>query len=142
MPKEPRGEEEVWYSRGLRFGCEECGSCCRGPSGYVWVTIQEIEAIARFRNEPPDATARFVRWVEGRYSLKERIDGDCIFFQPVKGCSIYPVRPAQCSTWPFWESNLRSREVWERVRLRCPGIGRGKWYSADRVKRRSRVVRS
>ena len=36
---------------------------------------------------------------------------DCVFLKedPERGrktCSIYPVRPLQCRTWPFWPENL------------------------------------
>jgi Fe-S-cluster containining protein len=34
---------------------------------------------------------------------------DCIFLREADGqrkCAIYPVRPSQCRTWPFWPSNL------------------------------------
>ena len=34
-----------WYQAGLRFGCTQCGNCCSGPPGYVWVNREEIRAI-------------------------------------------------------------------------------------------------
>ena len=36
-----------WYADGLHFECTQCGNCCSGPPGYVWVTKQDIKAIAR-----------------------------------------------------------------------------------------------
>ena len=42
-------EDEPWYAEGLRFSCQEgCVACCTGSGGYVWVTNQEIDAIASF----------------------------------------------------------------------------------------------
>ena len=38
---------------------------------------------------------------------------------------VYPVRPAQCRTWPFWNSNLESEETWKEVVSVCPGSGCG-----------------
>ena len=125
----------LWFVRGLRFGCTQCGGCCTGSAGYVWVTRPEIEAIARHRDEPVDETLRSVRWVEGRYSLKERVGGDCVYFHPVRGCVIYPVRPVQCITWPFWPSNVRTPAFWDMAARRCPGMGRGKWYAPERILR-------
>jgi len=43
-----------------------------------------------------------------------------------RGCSIYPVRPLQCRTWPFWHGNLASRQAWDLASKKCPGMDRGK----------------
>jgi Fe-S-cluster containining protein len=48
-------------------------------------------------------------------------------------CRVYPVRPRQCRTWPFWAENLR-RHVWYgEVRKRCPGVGKGRRYGAEEI---------
>ena len=36
-----------------------------------------------------------------------------MFLNPIGQCSIYDVRPVQCSTYPFWPSLLASKEDWE-----------------------------
>ncbi len=38
--------EQPWYKDGLRFKCTQCGDCCTGAPGYVWVNQAEIEGIA------------------------------------------------------------------------------------------------
>ncbi|MEI8190170.1 MAG: hypothetical protein WCI75_10690, partial [candidate division NC10 bacterium] len=40
-------------------------------------------------------------------------------------CTIHPVRPVQCRTWPFWKSNVASPESWSLAAADCPGIDRG-----------------
>ena len=35
-----------WYQQGLRFQCTQCGDCCTGAPGYVWVNKEEIAALA------------------------------------------------------------------------------------------------
>ena len=40
-------------------------------------------------------------------------------------CTVYEARPTQCRTFPFWNSNLKSRSAWERMRCFCPGIDKG-----------------
>ncbi|MEW6253075.1 MAG: hypothetical protein AB1716_20750, partial [Planctomycetota bacterium] len=35
-----------WYRDGLCFACTQCGRCCGGAPGYVWVDAAEISAIA------------------------------------------------------------------------------------------------
>ena len=79
-----------------------------------------------------DLAARHCRKVWWRISLKEHDDGDCEFLTE-DGCSVYPVRPAQCRTFPFWPDNLRSRLSWEEVADRCPGVGRGTLYTRDEI---------
>ncbi len=124
-----------WYRDGLRFTCTECGACCSGEPGYVWVNKQEAQDIAEFMDmDVEEFRDRFVRREGNRYSLIEYSDGDCIFLDPkTRGCSVYPARPIQCRTWPFWPSNLTSRKAWEETCRECPGAGQGKLYSIDQI---------
>ena len=43
----------------------------------------------------------------------KRNEGACIFLNPIGQCSIYDVRPLQCSTYPFWPSIVSSRDAWD-----------------------------
>ena len=88
---------EPWYQDGLAFECTRCGKCCTGAPGYVWVTAEDIQDIAAFRGEPePQTTGLYTRLAAGRRSLRERANGDCVFWDREAGCTIYPVRPPQC----------------------------------------------
>src|SRR6185295_19350314 len=118
--------EEPWYKDGLLFRCTRCGNCCTGAPGFVWVNDEEIAAIAAYRGEPvAEAAARYVHKLRGGRSLREKANNDCIFWDRAKGCTIYPVRPRQCRTWPFWESHEQTPEDWERTCQVCPGAGQG-----------------
>ena len=57
-------------------------------------------------------------------------------------CLIYPVRPTQCRTWPFWPANLQSVESWCLAALRCPGINRGTLHEFDEIRRKRDQTRS
>ena len=121
-----------WYVAGLAFECTQCGRCCAGPEeGYVWVTAEEIVAIATHLDiSKTEMGEKHCRLLGGRYSLAERPGNrDCVFLtcngQGERGCRIYPVRPMQCRTWPFWPINLSSPETWALSAARCPGINRG-----------------
>ncbi len=124
---------EKWYKEGLRFTCTECGSCCTGAPGYVWVTLEEIKRIAKFLgHEDGSLPADMLRRVGFRYSLTEKSNGDCVFLvsnNGKRGCSVYPVRPLQCRTWPFWTSNLKTPADWADAGDNCPGMNNGKKYN-------------
>lgn len=133
---------DVWYQDGLRFRCTRCGNCCTGQPGCVWVNDEEIAAIADHRGESlPVTMGLYTRPVDGKRSLREKANGDCIFFDRAEGCTIYQVRPRQCRTWPFWDSNLRSPEAWQHTCEICPGSGTGDLISAEEITRRLKVIR-
>jgi Fe-S-cluster containining protein len=132
MPRKPA--ESPWYREGLAFTCTRCGSCCTGAPGYVWVSPEEIERLARHRGLAVDEfSRRYVRRVGDHYSLIERPGGDCIFWDAKAGCTVYEARPVQCRTWPFWPENVETPEDWEHVTRICPGSGRGRHYTAEEI---------
>ena len=50
--------QQPWYDKGLRFSCSECGDCCTGAPGYVWVNKEEIAAIVGHLRENRIEAAR------------------------------------------------------------------------------------
>ena len=133
---------EPWYKDGLAFECTRCGKCCTGEPGFVWVTDDELAAIAAFLGEPVEQVrALFTRKSRGRRTLREKEGGDCVFYDRAKGCTIYPVRPPQCRTWPFWESNVESPEAWERTKAVCPGSGHGELIPVEEITLRVKVIK-
>jgi Fe-S-cluster containining protein len=133
---------EPWYRDGLRFRCTRCGHCCTGAPGYVWVHDEEITALAEYHGQTvAEFTALHVRQVGHRRSLREQVNGDCVFYDKIQGCTVYPVRPRQCRTWPFWESNVVTPEAWERTCAICPGSGQGELIAAEEITRRLNVIR-
>jgi Fe-S-cluster containining protein len=134
---------KAWYHEGLRFRCLECGRCCTGEPGYVWVTAAEIALLAAaLQMEASAFEDVFVRTVGKRRSLVELPNGDCVLFDSdTRRCTAYDCRPAQCRTWPFWESNVSSREAWEETCRACPGSGRGTLVAREQIDRQVSVVR-
>jgi Fe-S-cluster containining protein len=65
------------------------------------------------------------------YSVREDDRGSCVFYS--QGCGIYPVRPLQCASYPFWFSNLRSETRWRALRRGCPGIDQGRLYGKEEI---------
>jgi len=124
-----------WWKDGLYFSCLGCGRCCGGEPGYVWLDTNEIFAIANFLEmDVGDFLRSLARRVSGRISLRELENGDCIFLADGR-CRIYPVRPLQCRTYPFWPSVLESLCSWRLEGQRCPGIGQGSFYPQEIIER-------
>lgn len=112
-----------WIQEGLRFKCTECGKCCTGSPGYVWVTLDEMEKIAASLHLTLDEfTRRYVKKVDNRYSLIDNPSNYACIFLKDKRCMIYENRPKQCRTFPWWDDNLSSPESWRACQERCEGI--------------------
>ena len=129
--------KQKWYVSGLHFGCTQCGNCCSGAPGYVWITKEEIRRVAEYlKREDGWLDKEHLRRVGLKYSLTEKKNGDCVFLERVNGrtqCSIYPVRPLQCRTWPFWNQNLESPDTWNEAHAKCPGINHGEHCSFEKI---------
>jgi Fe-S-cluster containining protein len=134
-------QNDPWYAGGLRFHCTMCGHCCTGAPGYVWVTDDEVAAIAAKLELPLEQMiALHTRETKRGRSLREKANGDCIFYDKAAGCTIYEVRPAQCRTWPFWESNIKTPAAWQHTCEICPGSGQGDLISAEEITRRMKII--
>ncbi len=131
-----------WYHEGLRFNCTQCGNCCTGGPGVVWVTEEEIKAIAEFRGlSLGEMRINHTRLVAGRVSLREFANGDCTFLDGrTRRCTIYPVRPVQCRTWPFWNSNLETPTTWQRARAICPGMDQGDLVQLEVIQQQAAII--
>jgi Fe-S-cluster containining protein len=131
MTRRPAPPAAPWYRDGLRFACTGCGACCHGP-GYVWVDAAEIAVLAEHLGLDLDAFGRrYLRRVDGRLALVDGADEACVFWRD--GCTVYPARPTQCRTFPFWRDNLTSRAAWNRVARESPGVDQGRLYSAGEI---------
>lgn len=94
-----------------------------GSPGYIWVAEEEIKAIAAYlKLSIEEFSRRYLRRVKGKLSLLELPKTyDCIFLKDKK-CQIYPVRPTQCRTFPWWPRNLKSEKEWQEAARGCEGI--------------------
>lgn len=130
-----------WYTDGLHFECMQCSRCCSGPGeGYIWVAKPEIKLIADFLKKPVGQLRnKFLKRIGLRTTIIELAGTkDCVFLREIDGqkrCTIYPVRPNQCRTWPFWSSNLTDPDAWNKAAQKCSGINRGRHYSYEEIER-------
>jgi len=125
-------QRSYFFDQGICFECRQCGACCTGDPGTVYVNSDEIERIAEyFSVGVSDFIDGYLYPIKEGHSIKEHSDGRCLFYD--NGCTIYPVRPEQCRTFPFWFENLRSSKKWKRTSDQCPGIGCGPRYSKVQI---------
>ncbi len=66
--------------------------------------------------------AQYLRQIGDRYALLEHPTTFACVFLEGKACKVYPVRPTQCQTFPFWPGNLTSRAAWDEAATHCEGI--------------------
>lgn len=130
MADEPRStpaQGADWFAAGLRFECRpDCGACCTTHDSYAFVYLEgdDFDRLVAFLGIDEEAFIReFTDLDDGRLIL--RMDRpDCPFLEGTR-CSVYPARPTQCRTFPFWKELLESAESWRRLAAFCPGIDRG-----------------
>jgi len=133
---------DKWYRDGLKFDCSACGDCCTGGEGYVWVNKEEIAHMTELSefDSVEEFESKNVRKIGIRKSLKEYKNGDCYLFDTkTRKCKVYVARPRQCKTWPFWDSNLRTPRDWKETCGVCPGAGKGKKHSLEKIEKQRKI---
>jgi len=102
------------------FNCKKCGDCCKGYGG-TFVTEGEIETIASYIHTDPQRFVADKCQMSGeRPVLAQSGSGYCIFWD--EECTIHPVKPRMCKSWPFIESVLVDINNWHIMAALCPGI--------------------
>jgi Fe-S-cluster containining protein len=129
-------ENEVsgkFWHEGLNFECHQCGWCCTFPGGAIYATEEEFHTIAAYLGlEYDDFLHNFTKAHGEHVSLISREEGPCIFYK--NGCSVYPVRPTQCRTFPFWPEITKAKTRWDEQALTCQGIGKGRRWSRQEIR--------
>jgi Fe-S-cluster containining protein len=143
MPDEPDKRENAdkrnapWYAPGLRFSCAGCGDCCGQDPGTVEFTADEERAMAAFLGVDIEQFRESYVWRKyGVISLKEKKNYDCVFLHRDEKnvrCKIYPVRPKQCRSFPFWPEILENEQEWNNYSLLCPGMDAGAFHEASEI---------
>lgn len=135
VEREPENDANApwWEKEEVRFECRQCGRCCGGEPGAIWVTAEETKRIAEFLELSETAfRKRYLTRNMGRSSIRELENYDCTFLKRnAAACSIYEVRPLQCRLFPFWPSILRDKAIWDYYAGRCPGMNHGKRYTKE-----------
>lgn len=127
----------VFYEDGLLFSCSRCSACCRGGPGYVFLAKSDLRALMSYlRLDLRSLFKEYCRLVDTgtglTLSLCEKPRFDCVFWAD-GDCEVYPARPVQCLTYPFWASILDGCESWVDEARHCPGVGIGERRSKEYI---------
>lgn len=120
------------------FKCRQCSSCCRHFPGVVYLSKEDFNKISKYLKINPNQLLNdFCRGIEKNgklvVGLKEKVNYDCIFWS--ESCLIYPARPVQCITYPFWPSIVEFEERWKEEAEYCKGINKkGKLSLKQKIK--------
>ena len=123
----------------LRFSCTQCGKCCMtGGDYHVFLTQPEAQKICSHLQLSRDwFRRRYLRRLEqGDLVLASGKDDYCIFLSAEGRCRVYPVRPLQCRTYPFWPELAGNARAWISEMRRCEGINQGEVVPLESIRRK------
>jgi uncharacterized protein len=102
------------------FKCRQCGDCCKGYGG-TFISEREIEKIAAYIHTDPNGFVNSYCQISGGKTILAQAENMyCIFWDGL--CTIHPVKPRMCKTWPFIESVIFDFNNWHIMASLCPGI--------------------
>lgn len=105
------------------FECTKCGKCCFGP-GKVYFAKKDLKLIQNyFKIQDQDwenFKKKFIDLEENQLYIHQPKD-KCFFLNKNNQCSIYPIRPLQCKSFPFWPSNFSCIQNLQNLIRECPG---------------------
>jgi len=104
----------------------------RGQYGFVYMTLEDRRRMAKVLKLRTSVFTRTYCDFDGEYWHLKDPDKNCQFLDG-KRCTVYLGRPAQCRTWPFWPENMNAKTWNKDVAAFCPGVGKGRLYSAKEI---------
>ena len=122
------------FTEPVPFRCLYCLDCCRGR--HVYLTLKDIERIARKGHDPQDFVTFSVEGNQIRFVLATREwDLGCVFHDPETGkCRVHDANPIICRIYPFMVSRkplgvegerpfeYKGEKLWLYYDESCPGI--------------------
>jgi uncharacterized protein len=106
------------------FTCQSCGNCCRREGGYVYVTNNEMEKIAKYKQVTMfEFKQKHVLKQHGWNILSSPTFKTECFLEPGNNnCLIYDARPRYCRRYPDCEDVWQTEESVKEELEFCPGL--------------------
>lgn len=146
---------------GFSFSCQACGQCCKGfDTGEIFLFKKDVKRIfkhydLRTSHEKEEFALTHFKIIEDSFKSKQKgtkkqlrkrfytlglkiiahPNDRCIFLNDDDRCSIYPIRPFQCRSYPFWRIVLTDEEEFEAHRKECLALQKkeGRIYSPGKI---------
>jgi uncharacterized protein len=124
--------------QGRRFGCTRCARCCIEP-GYVFMSFEEMRGMATHLGLSLSVfKSRFsITWdADSHKWVIDAHPNGCPLLTAEGACSVHPVKPMQCQTFPFWPELLADQAAWDESKKYCPGMDAegGRLYTIDEIR--------
>jgi len=118
-----------------RFQCLRCGNCCGRHLKEWWLEIlpSEVQVLREI------GSASAIRKVNGKYFLKRKEDGSCVFLREDNLCNLrteYEWYPLSCKLFPLGIRVINStliiflNEAFAK-KVGCKGLGKGETLGAQ-----------
>ena len=108
----------------FQFNCTGCGDCCRG-GGNVYFSDDELQDLKEYLKLNDEKWKllknQLIRFKKNGLNVHSSPKA-CIFINAENKCRIYPVRPLQCRSYPYWPSVFESRKELVLHMKKCPGF--------------------
>lgn len=113
----------------MRFQCQPgCVKCCE-EKGFVYLSENDVVRIAEFlQMNVAEFEQHYLYRTKNQRRLRNAKNTQCPFLAE-SGCTIHPVKPAQCAAFPIWPEIVESSKELAKTARRCPGIGKGRELS-------------
>jgi Fe-S-cluster containining protein len=100
-----------------------------------------VKALAEFLGMTRARFEREYTFVDGGWRELLFHGNECVFLTREGTCGVYPARPTQCRTFPFWPDLVRGGRWARRAHSLCEGVGEGKLFSPEEVAARVQEYR-
>lgn len=126
----------------MRFQCQSgCVKCCE-EKGFVYLGEDDVARIAEFlRMTMAEFEQRHIYRTKHQRRLRKPRNAECPFLSE-SGCTIHPVKPAQCLAFPIWPEIVESKKELAKTARRCPGIGKGDELSESEIQAGCSLMRA
>ncbi len=106
------------------FDCRMCGHCCEGSGGII-VSPKDLERLcSHFNISATEFQSQYGTITNRPLTVRSADNGNCIFFEKGKGCSVHNSKPDICRAWPYFRGNMVDDQSLYLAKHFCPGIKR------------------
>lgn len=134
----------------IYFKCQMCAECCKHWKGLIYLSIFELNNIAKKLNITLEEMLKsFVHLEESSYNIENQ-DVDltyiaineeknmCIFLEKnTNKCLINDVKPFMCKIYPFWSILMEDEKEFKEYSKKCKGLNAkdGIRYTSDQIQK-------